>query len=140
MKWGSRTFQQAVKLILVGNEALVANAAGHENTDDLINAIIAIKALLTTKGVAAGRRQRQWGGHQHLCANRPDVFAGPDQLLVQEFTPGAPVVENIYPFQFGDAPTDLSRNPTACLGAAHRLPVPPLDDRRDRVADPGHVY
>jgi hypothetical protein len=31
------------------------------------------------------------------------------QLLVQEFTPGAPVVENIYPFQFGDAPTDLSR-------------------------------
>jgi exo-beta-1,3-glucanase (GH17 family) len=33
--------------------------------------------------------------------------AGP--TLVQAFTPGAPVVENIYPFQFGDAPTDLSK-------------------------------
>jgi hypothetical protein len=34
---------------------------------------------------------------------------GVGPLLVQEFTPGAPVVENIYPFQFGDQPTDLSR-------------------------------
>ena len=54
MMRGVQNFQKVVKLILVGNEALVANAKGHENTSDLVNVIIAIKALLKTKGVTLG--------------------------------------------------------------------------------------
>jgi hypothetical protein len=105
---GVQNFQKAVKLILVGNEALVANGAGHENTDDLINAIIAIKALLTAKGVALGDGNGN-GVDISTCVQIGQMSLPAGQLLVQEFTPGAPVVENIYPFQFGDAPTDLSR-------------------------------
>ena len=104
---GVQNFEQVVKLILVGNEALVANAAGTENTDDLINAIIAIKALLTAKGVALGDGNGN-GVDISTCVQIGQMSLPAGQLLVQEFTPGAPVVENIYPFQFGDAPTDLS--------------------------------
>ncbi len=104
---GVQNFQKAVKLILVGNEALVANAAHHENTDDLINAIIAIKALLTAKGVALGDGNGN-GVDISTCVQIGQMSSAAGQLLVPEFTPGAPVVENIYPFQFGDAPTDLS--------------------------------
>jgi exo-beta-1,3-glucanase (GH17 family) len=117
---GVANFQRAVKLILVGNEALVANAAGHENTNDLINAIIAIKALLTTKGVALGDGNGN-GVDISTCTQIGQMSLPAGQLLVQEFTPGAPVVENMYPFQFGDAPTDLSliQGRVAALQAAY---------------------
>ena len=105
---GVQNFESAVKLILVGNEALVANGAGHENTDDLVNAIIAIKALLTAKGVALGDGHGN-GVDISTCVQIGQMSLPAGQILVQEFTPGAPVVENIYPFQFGDPPTDLSR-------------------------------
>ena len=105
---GVQNFQSAVKLILVGNEALVANGAGHENTDDLVNAIIAIKALLTAKGVALGDGHGN-GVDISTCVQIGQMSLPAGQILVQEFTPGAPVVENIYPFQFGDPPTDLGR-------------------------------
>ena len=108
MKWGSANFQKAVKLVLVGNEALVANGAGHENTDDLVNAIIAIKALLTTRGITLGDGNGN-GMDISTCVQIGQMSLPAGHTLVPEFTPGAPVVENIYPFQFGDPPTDLSR-------------------------------
>lgn len=105
---GVHDFQQVVKLILVGNEALVANGSGHENTSDLINAIIAIKALLVRKGIALGDGFGN-GMDVSTCTQIGQMTSASGHLLAQEFTPGAPVVENIYPFQFGDLPTDLSR-------------------------------
>jgi hypothetical protein len=105
---GVQNFQNAVKLILVGNEALVANSRGHENTDDLVNAIIAIKALLTGKGIALGDGHGN-GVDVSTCVQIGQMSLPAGQTLALEFTPGAPVVENIYPFQWGDRPTDLSR-------------------------------
>lgn len=105
---GVQNFQKAVKLVLVGNEALVANAAGHENDADLVNAIIAIKALLTTKGVTLGDGNGN-GMDVSTCVQVGQMSLPAGHTLALEFTPGAPVVENIYPFQFGDLPTDLSR-------------------------------
>jgi hypothetical protein len=105
---GVQNFQKAVKLVLVGNEALVANAAGHENDADLVNAIIAIKALLTTKGVTLGDGNGN-GVDISTCVQVGQMSLPAGHTLALEFTPGAPVVENIYPFQFGDLPTDLSR-------------------------------
>lgn len=105
---GVQKFQTVVKLVLVGNEALVANAAGHENTADLVNAIIAIKALLTTKGITLGDGNGN-GMDISTCVQIGQMSLPAGATLVQEFTPGAPVVENIYPFQFGDLPTDLSK-------------------------------
>jgi hypothetical protein len=105
---GAANFQKAVKLVLVGNEALVANAAGDENTQDLVNAIIAIKALLTTKGITLGDGNGN-GVDISTCVQIGQMSLPAGATLVQEFTPGAPVVENIYPFQFGDPPTDLSK-------------------------------
>jgi len=105
---GVANFQKAVKLVLVGNEALVANGAGRENTDDLVNAIIAIKALLTTRGITLGDGNGN-GMDISTCVQIGQMSLPAGATLVQEFTPGAPVVENIYPFQFGDAPTDLSK-------------------------------
>ena len=104
---GVQNFQRAVKLILVGNEALVANRNGLENTDDLVNAIIAIKALLTTKGVTLGDGNGN-GVDVSTCVQIGQMSLPAGHTLALEFTPGAPVVENIYPFQFGDLPRDLS--------------------------------
>lgn len=105
---GVQKFQSTVKLVLVGNEALVANAAGHENDADLVNAIIAIKALLTTKGITLGDGNGN-GMDISTCVQIGQMSLPAGQTLALEFTPGAPVVENIYPFQFGDLPTDLSK-------------------------------
>ena len=105
---GVANFQKAVKLVLVGNEALVANRAGDENTHDLVNAIIAIKALLTTRGITLGDGNGN-GMDISTCVQIGQMSLPAGQTLVPEFTPGAPVVENIYPFQFGDPPTDLSK-------------------------------
>jgi hypothetical protein len=105
---GVQKFQSTVKLILVGNEALVANAAGHENDADLVNAIIAIKALLTAKGITLGDGNGN-GVDISTCVQVGQMSLPAGHTLALEFTPGAPVVENIYPFQFGDLPTDLSR-------------------------------
>ena len=104
---GVQDFQQAVKLILVGNEALVANGSGPENSSDLINAFIAVKALLVRKGIALGDGFGN-GMDVSTCTQVGQMTSASGHLLAQEFTPGAPVVENIYPFQFGDCPTDLS--------------------------------
>jgi hypothetical protein len=106
---GPKYFQNAVKLVLVGNEALVASPAGHLNTADLVEAIREIKQFLTSKGIKLGDGNGQ-GVDVSTCVVIGQMSTSDGKILAKEFTPGAPVVENIYPFQFfGTRPTDLGK-------------------------------
>lgn len=106
---GPKNFQNAVKLILVGNEALVGSPANNLNTADLVEAIREIKRFLTSKGIKLGDGNGQ-GVDVSTCVQIGQMSTDAGKTLAAEFTPGAPVVENIYPFQFfGTQPTDLGK-------------------------------
>jgi len=117
---GADTFQSVVKLVIVTNEDLVA-PSGQLNTEDIISALDQSKQALIDDGI---RLTTDSAEGVDVSA---DVVIG--QMLTPEgmelaahFTPHAPVMENIYGFQFGDDP------------------APAVERLRDEVAKLQHQY
>jgi exo-beta-1,3-glucanase (GH17 family) len=105
---GAATFQQVVKLILVGNEDFVLSTEDGTtySTDLLIAAISDIKDLLTQNnikvadGSGSGIDISSSVEEGNMLSSDATIKAEV-QRLVSAFTPGAPIVINIYPFQWG---------------------------------------
>ncbi len=94
-------FQNVVKLIIVGNEDLVASPSNNQlwNTDDLIGAINATKSELANDGVKVNDGTN--GGVDLSSATVIGQMTDPHGVqLSTAYTPGAPVIENVYGAQF----------------------------------------
>jgi exo-beta-1,3-glucanase (GH17 family) len=97
-------FQKVVKLVIVGNENLVI--IGHDtnnkpiyNTQDIINAIERTKTTLQDAGI----KLTTGSGNQGVDVSHSSFIgqmSAEGRELVPHFTPGAPVIENLYPAQF----------------------------------------
>lgn len=103
---GAATFQQVVKLILVGNEDLVVSKEDKKtySTDLLIAAITDIKELLVKNNIKVA--DGSGSGIDISSSVQEGIMLNDDtktqaQKLASAFTPGAPIVINIYPFQWG---------------------------------------
>lgn len=94
-------FQNVVKLVIVGNEDLVISPTDKKtyNTKDLMDAIATTREALVASGV------RMRGSHGPGVDLSSATVVGqmttpPGIELASAFTPGAPVIENIYGAQF----------------------------------------
>ena len=99
---GAGTFQSVVKVVIVTNEDLVA-PSGLLNTEDIISALEQSKQALIDDGI-----RLTTDGVEGVDVST-DVVIGQmltpaGMELAAHFTPHAPVMENIYGFQFGDDP------------------------------------
>jgi exo-beta-1,3-glucanase (GH17 family) len=99
-------FQKVVKLVIVGNEDLIISPTDHTsyNTPDLINAINATSAELSADKVAV---HSSWAKGVDLSSATVvgQMTTPPGIQLASAFTPGAPVIENIYGAQFSSVKT-----------------------------------
>lgn len=99
-------FQKVVKLIIVGNEDLIISPTDHAsyNTQDLINAINATSAELIADNVAVHSSSAA-GVDLSSATVIGQMTSAPGIQLASAFTPGAPVIENIYGAQFSSVKT-----------------------------------
>lgn len=99
-------FQKVVKLIIVGNEDLIVSPTNKTsyNTRDLISAINATRAELVANRVAV-RSSSADGVDLSSATVIGQMTSAPGILLASAFTPGAPVIENIYGAQFSSVKT-----------------------------------
>lgn len=95
-------FQKVVKLIIVGNEDLVISPTDHQtyNTLDLIAAIQATKLVLVSNNVKVTSGLGGTGVDLSSATVIGQMTTPPGILLATAYTPGAPVIENVYGAQF----------------------------------------
>jgi exo-beta-1,3-glucanase (GH17 family) len=97
------TFQSVVKLVIVTNEDLVAAPDGTLNTEDIISALDQSKQALQDDGIKLTTDSKEGVDvSTDVVIGQMLTLAGME--LAAHFTPHAPVMENIYGFQFGDDP------------------------------------
>jgi len=99
---GADTFQSVVKLVIVTNEDLVA-PNGQLNTEDIISALDQSKQALIDDGIRLTTDSVE-GVDVATDVVIGQMLTPAGMELAAHFTPRAPVMENIYGFQFGDDP------------------------------------
>lgn len=101
-----RVFENVVKLIIVGNEDLIISPTDNTtfNTQDLITAINRTRDKLTKDKVAVHSSSAA-GVDLSSATVIGQMTSPPGIQLASAFTPGAPVIENIYGAQFSSVKT-----------------------------------
>jgi exo-beta-1,3-glucanase (GH17 family) len=100
---GKDTFQSVVKLVIVTNEDLVAAPNGTLNIEDIISALDQTKGALIDDGITLTTDSEE-GVDVSTDVVIGHMLTPAGMELAAHFTPHAPVMENIYGFQFGDDP------------------------------------
>ncbi len=118
-------FQKVVKLVIVGNEALVLG--NDYNTSDLIGAIGTTSTELTNDGVTVSNGTNG-GVYLSSATTIGQMITTQGQMLAQSYPAGSPVIEDVYPPQFScvSPPQTGQQKPPIC--AVNSCNVTPASD------------
>ena len=118
-------FQKVVKLVIVGNEALVLG--NDNNTSDLIGAVGTTSTELTNDGITVSNGTNG-GVYLSSATTFGQMITTQGQMLAQSYPAGSPVIEDIYPPQFScvSPPQMGQQKPPVC--AVNSCNVTPPSD------------